>query len=67
MKLLAASVFLFAAAAIWSVKTRDELVRIRAERDDWKHMYCGLAASVSICDHESEDYWKHHEGRFCNP
>ena len=66
MKVLAASVLLFAAAAIWSAKTRDELMRTRAERDDWKQAYCGLAASVSIRDHESEGYWDQHEGKFCN-
>ncbi len=66
MKLFAASALLLAAAAIWSAKTRDELMRTKAERDNWKHMFCGLAASESIRGHESDGYWDQHEGKFCN-
>jgi hypothetical protein len=65
MKIVVASALLLLAAALWSAKTRDELKKTRADRDSWKQMYCGLAASESIRNHESAEYWDRHEGKFC--
>jgi hypothetical protein len=65
MKLLIASLLLIAGAVLWCTWTRNELKKIRSERDDWKRMYCGLAASESIRSHESMEYWEQHEGKVC--